>query len=238
MKNNIKKIVYVVITIIVIACYVYFFSGKFSVSKITLLGQPTYTKDKIMELAKIDTSKNIYLINTRNIEKNLEKDNYIEKAVVKQRFPREITILITERIPVASIPVNGGYVIIDENARAINIVQDEKKVKKPIISGIKVQDVKLEDIIKVKNQEDLGNILKIIKEVSGENLLENISYINLKKLDDISMTTKTGILVRFGDMSNSEYKCKLLNKILIDLSTKGKMAGNIDMRFDTDPVYY
>ena len=129
--------------------------------------------------------KNIYLINTSQVKKNLEKDNYIKSATVKRKFPREITILIHERIPVASIAVAGGYVIIDENATAISIVQDESKIKKPLINGIKVKDIKLQDVIKVKEQEELQNILKIIKYVSSLNLLENISYVDLTKLDDI-----------------------------------------------------
>ena len=70
------------------------------------------------------------------------------------------------------------------------------------------------------------------------NLLENISYVDLTKLDDISMTTKSGITVRFGSIKNIEYKAKLLNEILINLSTKGKTSGTLDMRFNTDPVFY
>ena len=52
------------------------------------------------------------------------------------------------------------------------------------------------------------------------------------------MTTNTGMLVRFGNTDDMQYKVKVLNKILINLSTKGKTLGTIDMRFDTDPVYY
>jgi len=159
--------------------------------------------------------KNIYLINTTQIKKNLEKDNYIKSAIVKRKFPREITILIHERIPVASIPAPGGYVIIDENATAISIVQDETKIKKPLINGIQIKDIKLQDVIHVKNQDELENILKIIKYISSLNLLDNISYVDLAKLDDISMTTKSGVTVRFGSMKNIEYKAKLLNQILL-----------------------
>ena len=222
MKKNLSLQIKIALLMLAAIIYVYFFSGNFSVNKITILGQSSFPKDKILALANIDMKKNIYLINTTQIKKNLEKDNYIKSAIVKRKFPREITILIHERIPVASIPAPGGYVIIDENATAISIVQD----------------IKLQHVIHVKNQDELENILKIIKYISSLNLLDNISYVDLAKLDDISMTTKSGITVRFGSIKNIEYKAKLLNQILINLSTKGKTSGTLDMRFNTDPVFY
>ena len=124
MKKNLSLQIKIALLMLAAIIYVYFFSGNFSVNKITILGQSSFPKDKILALANIDMKKNIYLINTNQIKKNLEKDNYIKSAIVKRKFPREITILIHERIPVASIPAPGGYVIIDENATAISIVQD------------------------------------------------------------------------------------------------------------------
>lgn len=238
MKKNYKYYLLFLVLFILLSLYIYFFSGFFTVNKITVLGQTNLTKQRIIKQANIDTSKNIYLISLKEIENNLKKDNYIESAIIKRKFPREITISISERIPVASIPVTGGYVIIDENAVAINIVQDEKKVKKPIINGININNVKLKEVIPIKTNEELENVLKLIRQVSSLNLLDNISFIDLKKLDDISMTTKSGIIVKLGNMSNIEYKSKLLNKILIDLSTKGKSSGTLDMRFDSDPIFY
>lgn len=238
MKKKVTMSFFGILIIFLISVLFYLFSGRYSVNKITILGQTNLTKDKILELAKIDMNKNIYIMNTKNIEKNLTANNYIQSATVRRKFPQEITISIVERIPVASIPITSGYVIIDENATAISIVQDEKSVKKPIISGISISNIKLKDIIPVKDKEALENILKIIHLISSLDLLDNISYIDLKNYDDISMTTNTGILVRFGNTDDMQYKVKVLNKILINLSTKGKTLGTIDMRFDTDPVYY
>ncbi|EJU22115.1 POTRA domain protein, FtsQ-type [Peptoanaerobacter stomatis] len=238
MKKKVTMSFFGILIIFLISVLFYLFSGRYSVNKITILGQTNLTKDKILELAKIDMNKNIYIMNTKNIEKNLTANNYIQSATVRRKFPQEITISIVERIPVASIPITSGYVIIDENATAISIVQDEKSVKKPIISGISISNIKLKDTIPVKDKDALENILKIIHLISSLDLLDNISYIDLKNYDDISMTTNTGILVRFGNTDDMQYKVKVLNKILINLSTKGKTSGTIDMRFDTDPVYY
>lgn len=238
MKKKVTMSFFGILIIFLISVLFYLFSGRYSVNKITILGQTNLTKDKILELAKIDMNKNIYIMNTKNIEKNLTANNYIQSATVRRKFPQEITISIVERIPVASIPITSGYVIIDENATAISIVQDEKSVKKPIISGISISNIKLKDTIPVKDKDALENILKIIHLISSLDLLDNISYIDLKNYDDISMTTNTGILVRFGNTDDMQYKVKVLNKILINLSTKGKTSGTIDMRFDTDPIYY
>ncbi|MBF1050764.1 MAG: FtsQ-type POTRA domain-containing protein, partial [Peptostreptococcaceae bacterium] len=242
MKKKIISGLCFLLFIFFICVYIFFFSGKFSVSKIQILGTlHSLTKNEIISMAKIDMTKNIYLLNSNEIKENIEKETYVEKAVVTKKFPREINIFITERTPVASIPIKrGGYVIIDENAKAIKIVQDIKNVKKPILKGIEIKDVKLQDIIQIsgsvkandnsnsETDENIRNLTKFIKQISALNFLDNISYMELKKLDDITLTTKSGILVKFGDINNSEYKCKLLNKILIDLTTKGKNSGTVD----------
>lgn len=241
MKNRFKKLLKILgisFVLLITLILIYLFSGLFPVKKVTIIGQNDIKKDNVLKLANIDMSKNIYLLDKNLIEKNISTDKYIKSADVKRRFPSEIVISVQQYTPVASIPVTGGYVIIDEDALALNIVQKEEQIIKPLISGIKVENVKLKQLIPVKNQDELENILEIIKSTSSLNLLENISYINLAKYDDITMMTNIGIKVQFGNLNNLQYKMKLLNQILLDLSKKGKTKGTIDMRFDTDPVYF
>ena len=97
MKKNLSLQIKIALLMLAAIIYVYFFSGNFSVNKITILGQSSFPKDKILALANIDMKKNIYLINTTQIKKNLEKDNYIKSAIVKRKFPREITTRSEER---------------------------------------------------------------------------------------------------------------------------------------------
>ena len=115
MKKKIIRGLCFLLFIFFICIYIFFFSGKFSVNKIQILGTlHSLTKNEIISMAKIDMTKNIYLLNSNEIKENIEKETYVEKAVVTKKFPREINIFITERTPVASIPIKrGGYVIID-----------------------------------------------------------------------------------------------------------------------------
>ena len=188
MKKKIIRGLCFLLFIFFICIYIFFFSEKFSVNKIQILGTlHSLTKNEIISMAKIDMTKNIYLLNSNEIKENIEKETYVEKAVVTKKFPREINIFITERTPVASIPIKrGGYVIIDENAKAIKIVQDIKNVKKPILKGIEIKDVKLQDIIQIsgsvktndnsnsETDENIRNLTKFIKQIYALNFLDNI----------------------------------------------------------------
>lgn len=237
-KKRLKRIS-VLLTILFFSSTLFFlFSGKFAISKVTILGQAELQKDRILSLANIDMSKNIYLTDIKKTEQNIMSGKYIKSAKVTRKFPSELIISVNEYVPVASVPVAGGYVIIDQNAFALSIVQKESDIKKPLISGIKIENVKLKETLPVKDKDELENILEIINYTSSLNLLENISYINLEKYDDITMTTNIGIVVKFGNLNDLQYKMKLLEEILLDLSKKGKTKGTIDMRYDTDPFFY
>ena len=62
MKKNLSLKIKIALLMLAAIIYVYFFSGNFSVNKITILGQSSFPKDKILALANIDMKKNIYLI--------------------------------------------------------------------------------------------------------------------------------------------------------------------------------
>lgn len=226
-----------VVVMLIAALLFFLFSGKFYVKNAEVLGKNTFTPKQLMDIGGIDPKKNIYLINTGSAEKNLLKNPYIESIVIGRKFPDTLTFSIRERVEVASLPISGGYAVIDSKGVMLRLVHDASKAKKPMIRGIKLKDGKIGERLKFEDEPKAYQFLEIIDISSSLGLLEGISYISFEKPASISMTTVTGIDVLFGNSDDLQYKIKFLNKILVDLQSRGKMSGTVDFRYNSDPVF-
>ncbi len=236
-KKNFKKSAVILIALIVISVIIYLFSPLFYFSNIIILGETSFAQKELIELSKIDIKKSIYLIDTKTAQRNIKKNPYINEITIKRKFPKTLVFSVTERVSVAALPISAGFVIIDEEGNALKIEQDISGLSYPMISGIPINKASLGERIPVKDQEQFSFILKMLSYSQNARLLQSISDINLSHLDNIQMTTTSGIKVLLGDGEDMNYKMLLLNQILVDLYSKGVRTGTIDMRFKSNPVY-
>lgn len=234
-----KSIIIPLILIILFftAIFIYLFSGKFYARETIFLGQSNFKDSEILSLSEIDLSKNIYLIDIKKARENILKNPYIEDVVIKRKFPETLTFSVKQRIESATVPFLGGYAVIDSNGIVLRILQTQENIKKPLISGVEIDNVKIGEQIHFKDQKKANNFIEIISSASSIDMLINISYIDMEDFENIKMSTNTGIDILVGDMENLSYKLKILNKILIDLQEKAVISGTVDMRYDTDPFY-
>ncbi len=237
-KNIRKKTIIIgIVILLVISMAGYLFLPYFYFENAVVLGETGIQKKEILELSKIKKDKNIYRINLNKAEENIKTNPYIKDVKIKRKFPTTLVFSIKQRFDAAIIPVTGGYAAIDEEGVVLKIQADIIDMKKPVISGIKPVKVQLGEKIPIENEEQFTAVLSMISTSQNARLLESISDINLNDLENIYMTTSNGITVLLGDGSGLNDKMLRLNKILVDLHTKGIHYGVIDMRYDSNPVY-
>lgn len=236
-KDKIKKSAIIFMAVIVVSIIVYLVSPFFYFSNTIVLGETSFKEQELIDLSKVDMEKNIYLIDTKTAQANIKKNPYINEITIKRKFPKTLVFSVSERLPAAVLPLSAGFVVIDEEGNALKIEQDISGLSYPMISGISITKASLGEKIPVKDQEQFSFILKMLSYSQNARLLQSISDINLKNLDNIQMTTTSGIKVLLGDGEDMNYKMLLLNQILVDLYGKGVTAGTIDMRFQSNPVY-
>lgn len=236
-KKNIKIYAIIFLVLVIVSVIVYLVSPFFYFSNTVILGETSFKEEELISLSKIDQQKNIYLIDTKTAQANIEKNPYINDITIKRKFPETLVFSVNERIPAAALPLSAGFAVIDEEGNALKIEQDITGLSYPIISGISVSKVSLGEKIPVKDQEQFSFILKMLSYSQNARLLQSISDINLSKLDDIKMTTTSGIKVLLGDGEDMNYKMLMLNQILVDLYSRGVTSGTVDMRFKSNPVY-
>ena len=87
------------LVILFLVFYLFINIFKFNITNIYIKGNKIYTDQQIIDLAKINNYPSTFKALSLVIEKNLESDIYIKKAVVKKRFLTKVYIEIEENKP-------------------------------------------------------------------------------------------------------------------------------------------
>ena len=116
-------------------------SPLLKIGYVKVTGNTYLPRDEVLQIARLKEPINIFAVQT-DVEQNyLENDLRIESARVWRDFPNCLNIDITERVPMAVMNCDYGYVAIDKNGVIIDTYRDIKKINKPIISGEILQNV-------------------------------------------------------------------------------------------------
>lgn len=210
-------------------------SDLFSLKNIYVTGNKTVPKDDIIRLSNLQYGQNIFRINKKKIVKNIFDSPKIKAIRIKRILPSSLSLDLVEREAVALIPYLGSYLSIDEEALIIEVSGISEKTSVPVVEGFAFNDFKIGELLRIDNNEQLDIALKISKALKNSKLNEDVSIINIEDLNNILLTTRTGIRVYLCN-NDIDYKIQLAKAIIEDL-LKNNEKGIIDMRHDGNPIY-
>ena len=198
---------------------------KFGYVKVT--GNSYLPREDILQIAQINEPINIFAVQTDKIQQDLQSDLRIESAKVWRDFPNCLNIEISERTPLAVMNCNYGYVDVDKNSIIINTYNDPKKIQKPLITGIVLQDVYTGDKI---DNEAVNRVLSYLGFLSPD-AIGQISQINLMNAERIELYTLKGTKIFVGDLKEPEVIAQKTNNFIFDIKAAAIPIDYIDFSY-------
>ena len=95
------------------------FSSKyldFTLSKILIDGQENISNEEILKIINTKINTPILATDISKIQKNLEKNDWIKRAIVERRLPDKLYVGIIERKPIARWQYKQKIMLIDDDA--------------------------------------------------------------------------------------------------------------------------
>lgn len=146
----------------------------------------------------------------------------VKSATQTRRWPNGVSITIQERVPVAAVPSDGKYELLDIDAVEVSQVSKAPK-------GL--------PIIKIpntgENQKTLATALEILDALPAD-LLTEIGSITASSQDNIVFKLRDGLSVQWGNSSDTELKIEVLAK-LRPIAKKAEKK-TIDLSAPTFPI--
>jgi cell division septal protein FtsQ len=235
-KNIIVSTALVLVAIFIISFILLKANHAFVLSNVKVAGNRFLSKADIIELAKLDYSKEIFNIDLKSIKQRLEAQSIIKNASVSWSFPSAIKIKIQEQDIIAVIAGDGTQAVI-RDGKILKVDRPVAIYDLPIITG--VSGKRLEN-----KQNSLSPVMiDMIKLVTALRAIDIQLYTDISEFHYDSRTgfiaflrqRTIPIILGFDNLKDkllylaAVYPCLLSNKEL----TQAKV---IDVRFDKQVV--
>ena len=191
-------------------------------------------------------SKNIFAINTSELEEQISHHPRIRRITVDKIYPDQLVIKASERSQAAILVTGGGFYLVDNDGYAMEKLSTSQLATKrlPLITGLRSEEVYEGEPV---NNSTLGKALNLLQvlQVRNPEFYNHISDINIapegaSQLENLTISTKEPLTIRFGD-TNPVGRFAELETLMTYLQNQGVDPYNdlvyIDMRFKGQAVY-
>lgn len=212
------------------AAYVLARSSVFEVREIRVLGNTTLSRENIISVAGINPGENIFRLDLKAAAEKLKVVSVIKTSELNRRLPSAVEIKVVERVACALVPVETGFIQIDDEG--VYIQKGDVGISQlPVVTGLKF-DLPLPGGKIMSEKLDVA--LEVVRGVPP-GLLVRLSEIFIEG-DQAVVYTLDGIQCRFGAPVDLRQKGEVFLKILEGLKTKGKKIEYIDLSHAASPV--
>lgn len=192
-----------------------FISPVFNIKNINVQGNSKINTEEIESLSKINMNENIFRFSSRQIEKNVKENAYIDTVEVKRKIPDAVEIIVTERETKYQLEFGNAFVYIDRNGNILEISNENANL--PIIRGYSTA----QENILVGNKlidEDCNKLLtveKFLRAAKSNEIYDIITYIDISNDNDYKFELPSkGKVAYLGDETNINDKILTLKEIL------------------------
>lgn len=229
-RRIIKGIIFLVVTLGVLSLLVY--SPIFTLQKLNIKGAVYLSEDEIAYIARIHKGQPLFNLETAEVTENLLKDLRIESAAVKRKLPYSLDINIIERVPVATVASEYGYVDIDRQGKVIAAYRSLRHVPIPLITGISVHDLYIGDDVQ---EPTVKKVLEFLQKLSPE-ALNQISEVNAANPSAFVVYTAKAVQIRLGGLDRLEEEVRLTEDFLQDQQTSPYTVEYVDFSYEVPVI--
>ena len=217
---------YLLCTSGIIAVLVY--SPLFTFQQLVVHGNVHLDENELCEIARIHYGQRLFELKTDEMTTNLLRDLRIESAVVRRQLPHKIEMDIVERIPVATVACDYGYLDFDRQGKVIASYRSLKGADIPIITGVKLRDLYIGDD---NNDPQVAQAISFLARIDPADIGE-ISEVSLRNPDAVVAYTKTALPIRLGQLTGIPDKAALTQDFLRDQKTTRHTVEYVDFSYD------
>lgn len=142
---------------IIALCTVYFISDFSNINVVEMNGNEYYSKQQVMDIAKISYDSKSVFAPAFLIKSRLEKDELIKDAKVSKSWDGVVTIHLSEEKLLGYYMENDKYYMLVDNEEAIEMNDKDKLANVPYLNGL--------------NKKQIQSFKESVKKVKKENIL-------------------------------------------------------------------
>jgi cell division septal protein FtsQ len=191
----------------------------FSLKSIEVTNTKHLTRDEILGLAGLETGKDLLGMDLKRMGEHILQNPWVETVRINRYFPDTVSIVITEREPVAI--VNMGYIYyLDHKGKVFKVLNQGDKLDFPVVTGLNEEELERDPQGTKEALEAACDLLKILHE-KGAFILADVSEIHYDKGYGFTLFTAAGSLpikIGAGDFNSKvERFARIYQNLMVQL---------------------
>ncbi|WAM31110.1 cell division protein FtsQ/DivIB [Caldicellulosiruptor naganoensis] len=214
MGRLVRKIIVLLLLVLITLVFV-FRLDYFNVKEFSIHNLKRVKKDDIIKILQQYQNQNILSINTKEIRQKLLENPEIEDIRITRRLPNVLVLEIYEKETIGLIKYLNSYIEIDKNGYVIRIEGDLPK-KTIVFEGLKVNEAMVGKKLDVEDHLLLDEGLQVASSLKNFDVFRKFDVdhvvVLLKNINNVELKMDK-LLVKVGDISEIDYKLKLLKSV-------------------------
>lgn len=223
-----------VIVLAVIAVLVY--RWVFVVRNVVIQGAVSVSDEEIIRASKIDMGGSIRNVDGGQIRQDLESGGKLALDGVEVQYPNTVILTVRERTRDAMVLNGGRILVMDNEGYVIEVHSSVPENSGVYVTGLDATNYRIGGKIAAPKEqlEAMGIVLRALKE-QGATMYA--SELNVSDPMNLWITSRTGIRVELGDISEMGQKALWFRSAVADLESRGDTKGTLDVSSGTKADY-
>jgi len=205
-------------------------SDLFRIEQVSIAGERQLTQEKILALSDIQPGVSTFALDLELIGRKIEENPWVRRARVERIFPRQVNIVIEERVPAAII--NLGYLYyLDQSGEVFKVLAGDDSFAFPVVTGFERDELLANPQLGHEQLRRVVTLVANLKQRTSFNLTQ-VSEIHQEKNGGLTLFTLTGgVKVKLGEGGLPE-KLNRLERIYAQLKPRLELLDYIDLNVD------
>ncbi len=226
-----------IILVLSVSVSAYYFANSvyFSVGQVFVYGNEVVSAEEIVEMTDLKFGANIFRVSTVQAVQKVLVHPRIKSLSINRKLPDTLKVTVVERKPLALVICDDGIIMVDEDRVYLEKTSDILHLNYPLISGVTVpNDARPGDVVETPG---LVSAIRLITLMDKE-FFSNVIEISAETSQSLSLKTKQGVVVMFGEPEDLERKVEVMESLLLDNSNaiNNQTVEYLDLRYKTAPV--
>ncbi|MDD3765623.1 MAG: FtsQ-type POTRA domain-containing protein [Eubacteriales bacterium] len=191
-------------------------SPIFRIKEIVCVNNSVVPTEEIVLASSINYGENIFAANVKRAKDFIEQIPYIDTVKISRKIPNIIKFEITESEVYGYVPLDEGYIYIDENCKILEYSESVPEKTVPMITGSGVENFAAGEILQPDFQEKNEMICDAIKAITDNKALESFTSIDVSEVDKLTLFYKENLEVYIGKTEDIDYKINLTLRTIND----------------------
>ncbi len=213
-------------------------STLFRLKRVQVVGTSYRTPQEVVTLAGVAEGDNILLLDEDIIRDRINADRYLIFQKMQRDYPDGLILQVFERIPRVNIQSMGVQYTLDWEGMVLEQTQTLQLTEGLVaVTGLQITSSTLGRYIACQREEQLAAFRKVLSEMALQEIISQISELNLADMDNLYLVSVDGFTIRLGDAGDMQAKIGAMRAVLDYLHETGREKGSIDVSAPINPTY-